>query len=92
GDAGRQASEAASGASQASDAVRFVAQAVDQLTGAITSVAHSAEAQSRLTAAARSSTRNGDATVHALARRAADIGGFIGEINSIAGQTNLLAL
>ncbi|WP_447406884.1 methyl-accepting chemotaxis protein, partial [Clostridium perfringens] len=30
--------------------------------------------------------------VHALARRAADIGGFIGEINSIAGQTNLLAL
>lgn len=91
-DTGRQASEAATGATQASDAVRFVAQAVDQLTGAINSVAESAAQQSRLTAAARSSTRNGDATVQALAGRAVDIGGFVGEINSIAAQTNLLAL
>ncbi|MBI0474181.1 chemotaxis protein [Sphingomonas sp. MA1305] len=91
-DAGRQASEAASGATQASDAVRGVAAAVDQLTGAIASVAESAEQQSRLTAAARTSAKNGDATVQTLARRAIDIGGFVGEINGIAAQTNLLAL
>ncbi len=91
-DTGRQAVEAATGATQAAEAVRGVQQDVLQLTATIASVARTAEEQRILTATAQANAANGDRAVQDLAVRAGAINGFVGEINGIAAQTNLLAL
>lgn len=91
-DTRHRANEAATGATQAADAVRGVQREVLQLTATIASVARSAEEQGELTAMAQANASRGDHAVQELAIRAGAINGFVGEINGIAAQTNLLAL
>ncbi|HEY1125384.1 MAG TPA: methyl-accepting chemotaxis protein [Sphingobium sp.] len=90
--AGKEASEVAAGAAQASGEVRQVAEAVRALGLSIGSVAAGAEQQRELTLQARSSGTQSVSTIDELVDSTGQIATFLDEIKGIASKTNLLAL
>jgi methyl-accepting chemotaxis protein len=89
---GRQATEVAAAAIQASDAARSVAGGVSTLSRSIGSIVVNVSQQTELTDHACSASARGDAVIRTLAGSTSDIGTFLHLIDSIASQTNLLAL
>ncbi|MFC3711074.1 methyl-accepting chemotaxis protein [Sphingoaurantiacus capsulatus] len=91
-DTSRQASEVANGAQAASEGVDTVAVAADQLACSIAEIASRVDRQALLTAEVGERSVESDAAVQALAAQASSIGEIVELIQSIAEQTNLLAL
>ncbi len=89
---GQQAAEAAATATQASGAVRAVATGVTSLSRSIADIAVNVKQQAELSTTALDNTGAGDEAVRALAERAANIRQFVHLIQTVASQTNLLAI
>lgn len=89
---GDQADDVLREAGVASQSAGQVSQAVGALSRSIAAIADASEQQSRLGAAARAQTEQGEAMLRALAERMANVGTFIDLIRGVANQTNLLAL
>lgn len=90
--AGEEANEAVGNASDTSEEVRHVADAIQNLSRSIGVITTSAHEQSELTRAAERHEERTEATLISLGDHAAQIDGFVDEIRAIAAKTNLLAL
>jgi methyl-accepting chemotaxis protein len=91
-EAGREASDVAANAVEATADIRRVAGAISTLGRSIGSIASAAEQQRELTGMSRERVDCSAQTVTALVDRAGEIALFIEEIRGIAAKTNLLAL
>ncbi|CAK0743563.1 methyl-accepting chemotaxis protein [Azospirillaceae bacterium] len=90
--AGRQSSEVARAAGDASSSVGSVTHAAEQLSGAIDEIGRQVEQSSKIANAAAEEARRTNTTVEGLVQAGQKIGEVVKLINDIASQTNLLAL
>ncbi len=91
-DAGEQSASAARDAENASQNAMRVSASVSDLSKSILSIAATADQQAELGIAARGASRTGEEVIRSLAERAANIDAFVGLIQGVASQTNMLAL
>ncbi|HEX2726354.1 MAG TPA: methyl-accepting chemotaxis protein, partial [Beijerinckiaceae bacterium] len=87
-----QAVNVATAAEQTSANVQTVAVATEELSSSIREIAEQVAKSSSIAGRAAAEAERSDATVQALAAGAQKIGDVVALINTIAGQTNLLAL
>ncbi len=92
GDAGRQASDVASGAATATREMNQVAHALGALSRTIGHVAEAAQQQDSLASTAIAQGNDSAGTIQALEREAVHIDGLLDDIRRIAATTNMLAL
>ena len=90
-DAGEQSANAARDAENASQSAMRVSASVSDLSKSILSIAATADQQAELGVAANGASKTGEQVIRALADHAANIDAFVGLIQGVASQTNMLA-
>jgi methyl-accepting chemotaxis protein len=91
-DAGEQSSAAANEAQSASRTALEVSARVSELSKSIASIATAAEQQAELGQVAHRKSQTGQSAITSLSQHTADIETFAALIDSVAAQTNMLAL